>query len=194
MVPCYSCKFECPLNYLLKFQQSANDPTTQMAFGIDPAKKEAVLFDDGETITNTSTWPQVGRAVAALLSLPIHPQDGNIKRSLEHFKNGHVYISSFSLTQKDMIESACRVTGSNMADWKISTVPSKERYEEGTKAMQEGDRMGFVRHMYTRVFFPDDSGNFEKRVGTANELLGLPVEDLDEATGRAVERQKNSPW
>jgi hypothetical protein len=53
--------------------------------------------------------------------------------------------------------------------------------------------MGFVKQMYTRVFFPDDSGNYEKRRGLSNESLGLPEEDLDQATKAAIERQKNAP-
>ena len=165
-----------------------------MAFGIDSLKREATLFDEGETKMSVSTWPQVGRAVAALLSLPIKPEGGNSERCLERFKNGHVYVASFTVSQKDMLESAVRVTATKMEDWKITKEPSAERYKASLEAKKNGDRMGYVRQMYTRVFFPDDSGNFEKRKGTANELLGLPKEDIDEATKAAIERQKTSPW
>jgi hypothetical protein len=48
--------------------------------------------------------------------------------------------------------------------------------------MQKGDRMGFARMIYTRVFFPDDCGNFEKTKGTINDLLGLLKENIGEAT------------
>lgn len=43
--------------------------------------------------------------------------------------------------------------------------------------------------LYGRVFFPDGCGDFESSKGTLNKLLGLPQEDLDEATKRALERQ-----
>ena len=48
--------------------------------------------------------------------------------------------------------------------------------------------------MYTRAFFPNGGGDFESTRGTANALLGLPVEDLDAATERAVQitQQKDS--
>lgn len=164
------------------------------AYGIDCLKHEAVLFDEGETKISTSTWPQVGRAVAGLLSLPIKPEGGDKERCLERFENGHVYVASFTVSQKDMLESAFRVTGTKMGDWKITKEPSGERYKAGIEAMKGGDRMGFARQMYTRVFFPDDSGDFEKTKGTANELLGLPKEDIDEATKAAIERQKVSSW
>ncbi|PPJ49916.1 hypothetical protein CBER1_04694 [Cercospora berteroae] len=159
------------------------------AFGIDIEKREATLFDDGETKISTSTWPQVGRAVAALLSLPVQAEeDGGA--CLEQFRNQMVYVKSFTVSQKDMLESVMRVTGTDKGDWHITKESSRERYESGMKAMQEGDRSGFVRMMYTRVFFPDESGDHESRRGVANQLLGLSDEDFDEATRAAMRRTK----
>lgn len=163
-----------------------------VAFGIDALKKEATLFDEGDVKMSISTWPQVGRAVAALLGLPIKPEGEDKGRCLEHFKNSHIYIASFTVSQKDMLDSCLRVTGSEISDWKITKEPSAERYKGGMEAMQKGDQMGFVKQMYTRVFFPDDSGNYEKRRGLSNKMLGLPEEDIDEATKAAIERQKNA--
>lgn len=164
------------------------------AFGIDLAAREATLFDEGTTKMTISTWPQVGHAVAALLSLPIKPEGGDTERCLEHFRNKNVYIGSFTVSQKDMLESALRVTGTKMEDWKISYEPSKERYEKAKEEMMKGDRMAFARQMYARVFYPDDSGNFEKRVGLQNEMLGLPKENIDEATHAAIKRQQEHTW
>lgn len=163
------------------------------AFGIDALKQEAILFDEGEAKMSVSTWPQVGRAVAAILSLPIKPEGGDQNRCLEHFKNDHIYIASFTVNQKDMLESCLRVTGTKIENWKIGKESSAERYKGGVEARQKGDRMGFVKQMYTRVFFPDDSGNYEKRKGLSNKTLGLPEEEIDEATKVAIERQKNAP-
>lgn len=101
-----------------------------------------------------------------------------------------VYVKSFTVSQKDMLESVMRVTGTDEVDWHITKQSSQERYDSGMKAMQEGDRSGFVRMMYTRVFFPDGSGDHESRRGVANRLLGLPEEDIDEATRAAVRRTK----
>ena len=41
--------------------------------------------------------------------------------------------------------------------------------------------------MYTRPFFPGGGGDFVVTKGTANEVLGLAGEDLDQATREAVE-------
>lgn len=155
------------------------------AYGFDLDKKEVTFFDDGETKISTSTWPQVGRAVAAILSLPIKDDKG---ACLENFRNQSLYVNSFTVSQRDMFESALRVTGTKESDWKVSKEGHKERYESGLKAMAEGDRSGFSRMMYTRIFYPDGNGNFEKSRGLVNGLLGLPEESLDEATKAAVER------
>ena len=103
-------------------------------------------------------------------------------------------MSSFTVSQKDILHSVLRVTQTGLDDWKVTKEPAKERYTGGIEAIQKGDRMGFARMMYTRVFFPDDSGNFEKTKGTINDLLGLPKENIDEATKAAIQRSKEVSW
>jgi hypothetical protein len=160
------------------------------AFGFDFANQSVTLFDEGKTKISTSTWPQVGRTVASLLSLPIKAEDG---ACLDKLKDQVVYADSFTVSQRDLLESALRVTGTSEKDWTITKEPSKERYAGGSKAMQQGDRIGFVKMLYTRIFFEDGAGNFEAK-GTLNGLLGLPSEDIDEATKAAIERSKSTPW
>lgn len=41
--------------------------------------------------------------------------------------------------------------------------------------------------MYSRVFYPNGDGDYEFSRGLSNSLIGLPKEDLDEGTKRAVE-------
>jgi hypothetical protein len=164
------------------------------SFGFDFPSKSATFFDDGETAISISTWPQVGRAVTALLSLPIKSENGNTERCLEHFKNQIVYVNSFTISQKDMFNSVLRVTGDKPEDWTINKEPARERYASAVKALQGGDRMAYVRMMYTRLFYDDGCGNFEASRGVSNEILELPKEDLDEATARAIERADSDPW
>ena len=154
------------------------------------------------TGTRTLSYPflaatescKVGRAVAALLSLPIKPEGSNTEACIESFKNKVVYVSSFTVSQKDMLESALRVTGTKEDEWIITKEPAQERYSSGIKEMQEGKRIGFAKMMYTRVFYPDGSGDVEHNKGTLNTILGLPKEDIDEATKVAIERSKSSTW
>jgi len=164
------------------------------AYGFDFANRSVTFFDDGETKITTTTWPQVGRAVASLLSLPIQPEGEDKSRSLQSLKNQVVYVSSFTVSQKDMLDSVLRVTKTSIDDWKITKEPSKERYTQNVQLMMKGDRAGFTKMMYTRVFYPDGCGDVEKSKGTINELLGLPKEDIDEATKRAIARSEEAPY
>ncbi|KAK5065002.1 hypothetical protein LTR84_000837 [Exophiala bonariae] len=157
-------------------------------YGFDFKERTVTFFDDGETKINTSTWEQCGRAVAALLSLKVLPDDENDKSpSISRFRNDFVYLSSFNVSQKDMFASVLRVTGAKESDWTVKHQSSKERYDEGVSMFKAGNRLGFAQLMYTRVFYPSDEGNYEKRGLLTNELLGLPEEKFDEATKRAVD-------
>ena len=162
--------------------------------GFNLAKKELTLFDEGEVKASTSTWPQVGRAVAALLSLPVKAEGEDKEKCLENFRNKHVYVSSFTVSQKEMLDSVLRVTGDKISDWKITKEPAKGWYAAGIAAMKAGDRMGFVRMMYTRVYYDDGSGDYEKARGLVNGVLGLPKEDIDEATRAAIQCSKDVPF
>ncbi|KAL2074983.1 hypothetical protein VTL71DRAFT_8763 [Oculimacula yallundae] len=160
------------------------------AFGIDLVNKTATLFDEGETKICVSTWPQVGRAVTALLTLPIRQSGSETGPCLEDYANKVIYVKSFTVSQKDMLDSAVRITGTPLSDWSVTKESAKERYETSLKEMKEGNRIGFAKMMYTRVFFEDGVGNVEGK-GLVNERLGLEREDLDEATVRAFERAKS---
>jgi hypothetical protein len=119
----------------------------ESAYGVDLVNKKVTFFDDGEVKISTTTWPQLGRAVAALLSLPIKPEAGSAEACLEKFRNTMVYVKSFTVSQKDMFESALRVTGTKSEEWEIVTQSSKERYDAGAEVFKTGDRNGFIHMM-----------------------------------------------
>ncbi|KIW93795.1 uncharacterized protein Z519_05110 [Cladophialophora bantiana CBS 173.52] len=152
-------------------------------YGFDFTTKTVTFFDEGTTKINTSTWDQCGRAVASLFSLKVLPEDAhNTSPSLSQFRNKPSYISSFLLSQRDMLASVLRVTGARDGDWTIKHGNAQERYRKAVENMQKGDMSGFVRLRYTRVFYRDGGGDYESARVTANALLGLAEEDLDEAT------------
>ena len=103
-------------------------------------------------------------------------------------------MKSFTVSQKDMLESALRVTGTREDDWTITNEPARERYSSGIEEMRAGKRVGFAKVMFTRVFYPDGCGDFEHNKGTLNGLLDLPEENIDEMTEAAIERSKISNW
>ena len=158
-------------------------------FGFDFKEKKVVFFDDGKTRINVSTWRQCGRALAALLSLP----ESGTSPSVADWKNNFFYLSSFRVSQRDMLDSIHRVTGSTDKDWEITYEPSAERYKKGIETMQKGDRRGFARALYSHTFFPNGGGDYESNHELVNDLLGLPKEELDEATKTALDMVE-SAW
>ncbi len=179
-------------NFWYEFSLSSAPET----YGFDFKNRAVTLYDDGNTRINTSTWPQCGRAVANLLSLKVLPDDENDKRPCRaNFKNNYVYLSSFNINQREMLDSVMRVTGLSEQDWKVDHEDVKERYKNGVEEMKKGHRAGFAKLLYSRVFYPDGSGNYEKTKGLHNDILGLPKEDLDEYTKIAVKMsEENSPY
>lgn len=150
-------------------------------FGFDIPKRQFISFSD--TRINTTTWTQCGRAVASLLSLKLKT-GGDDAVSLEQFDNKPVYISSFLTSQRDMFDSIKRVTKTSDKDWKISQESAMQRYEDGKAGVLAGNWPSFQKMFYSRVMFAD--GDYETKKGLANGVLGLPQEDLDTVTARAV--------
>ena len=152
------------------------------AYGFDIKNKKVTLFDDGNTKINTSTWPQCGRAVANLFSLPIQSGNGPC---LNDWRNKEVHIESFFLSQRDMLASLLRVSGDTESDWTVESQTATERYNQGQEFMKSGKVMeGFQQCMYTRVFYKDGCGDYSDKLD--NDKLGLPKEDLDEETKEAI--------
>ncbi|KAJ9660051.1 hypothetical protein H2198_002748 [Neophaeococcomyces mojaviensis] len=158
---------------------------TEARYGFDFDKKTLTLYDDGNTKINTSTWPQFGRAVASLLSLKILPEDEKDKSPcLSQYNNKSAHVSSFFVSQKDMFESVLRVTGDDEKAWKITHEDIVERYNRAQQMVKEGKMLGFLLTLYSRIFYKDGAGDFNGNLD--NDVLGLPKEDLDEATKVAV--------
>ena len=156
-------------------------------YGFDFKNKKVAFNDDGNTKINTSTWDQCGRAIKSLLSLKELPEDEHdTSPTVSQWRNKPLYISSFLVSQRDMLDSVHRVMGTTDKDWKIESEKSSERYKHGLERFKKGDHIGFAIALYSRTFYPNGDGNFEAKHGLANGALGLPKEDLDEATKRAV--------
>ncbi|KAK8086839.1 hypothetical protein PG994_001813 [Apiospora phragmitis] len=147
-----------------------------LCYGLDWPGRTFTFYDEGDA---------EGQHHTNLLSLPI--QSSGDEPSLEKYKNKFVYVSSFLISQRDMFESVLRVTGTKAEeDWTLRHEDVAERYQDGIKALQAGERTGRIQSLYSRIFFPDGSGNFEARRGLDNDALGLPREDLDEWTQVAI--------
>lgn len=165
------------------YEYAFGDPTR---FGLDLKKREITMYGEGSTQVTTSTWAQCGRAVAALLSLPIEVEGAQQEQTtLSQFRNKSAYIGSFYVSQKEVFASVLRSTGTSEANWKVRYEPVEERYQRGNKMLTGGDRWGFSVALYARLFYPDGACDLEAKL--SNGALGLPKEDLDSATKEALE-------
>lgn len=161
-------------------------------FGFDFKNRSFIQFDEHDVVFNTTTWPQCGRAIASLLSLKEFPDDeSDTSPTLAQFANRSVYISSFRVSQRVMWESVKRVTGTDDSDWIITHESVTKRWKESCAAVEKGDFAAFPRMLYSRMFFPTADGDYQSRLELHNDLLGLPVEDLDEFTAIAIRMGEN---
>ncbi|KAH9884717.1 hypothetical protein F4778DRAFT_799959 [Xylariomycetidae sp. FL2044] len=152
-------------------------------FGFAIAARKATFFDDGQTAVRVSTWTQCGRAVAALLSLP----ETGASPCVADWKNEPLYLTSFEVSQRAMLDSLHRVLGTTDADWEIRHEDTAQRIRDGAAEMAKGNRTGVAKSMYGKLFQDTREGLLKISKEPANKALGLPEESLDEATKAAVD-------
>ncbi|KAK3389214.1 hypothetical protein B0H63DRAFT_463185 [Podospora didyma] len=158
-----------------------NNPWTEFslrmgsgAFGIDVLAKKATLYNGGRTKFNTTTFPRVGRSLAAVLALP----DAELAR--RGYKNNVVYFSSFLVNQRDLLESVLKATGESESEWTIEDVGAEETVNEAAK--QPFD----TRLLYATVAREGFGGNYQDKV-VINKEFGFEQEDLDAVVKSVVD-------
>jgi hypothetical protein len=153
--------------------------------GFDLEKKKVVLFDEGTTGISSSTLEYCGKAVAALLSLPVLKEDAG-KPAIEDWKNKGLYIAGLRVSQRDILESLHRCMGTSDGDWTIIKEGSRERTEKAVEAVKGGDFSRFPVALYTRTFYENGDGDLEVGRELDQGKLGLEREDLDDVTRKVV--------
>ncbi|KAF4999629.1 hypothetical protein FDECE_11446 [Fusarium decemcellulare] len=147
-------------------------------WGIDIKSRKAEIWDSGNVKASTSTLKRVGDAVAELLSLP--------KEELVKYKNKPFYISSFCISQRDMLESVQRATGTTDADWEIKHKDIAELTRECDERLKKGDWIAAIPKLYSSMFRDGLGGNYSHKV-VDMERLGFTQEDLDEVLKGVVD-------
>ncbi|KAK4945609.1 hypothetical protein LTR10_015228 [Elasticomyces elasticus] len=118
-----------------------------------------------------------------LLRLP----ENDATPCVSDWKNKPIYINSFKISQRDMLNSLHRVLGTTDQDWQLDFEPTDQRFKRGLDDLKSGIMYGFPTASYARIFTPNGDGDFSSKWGTSNEVLGLPREDSDEVTKTVVE-------
>ncbi|KAI0006447.1 NAD(P)-binding protein [Xylariaceae sp. FL0662B] len=145
----------------------ANNPwfeycMSRAAFGVDLKNRTARLRDNGTTKINCTTLGRVGDSLAALLALP--------DEELAWYKNGWAFFSSFYVSQRDLLESAMRVTGTKEQDWTVTSADSERSEEQAAEK----------KTLFSVLFREGWGGDYNAKV-VDYARLGLEPENLDEA-------------
>ncbi|CAJ2512637.1 Uu.00g007560.m01.CDS01 [Anthostomella pinea] len=140
-------------------------------YGIDLKNKTMRFFDDGNVKANFTTLTRVGETLAALFALP--------EEELEKHKNAWLYTSSFYVSQRDLLASAARTTGTKEEDWAVSSVASDDVIAQSREAKARGDMMGAAMALFALVFKEGYGGDYNAKV-VDYKRFGLEPEELDE--------------
>lgn len=115
----------------------------------------------------------------------MHTASSPSSPSLSDYKNKYVYVTSFSVSQNDMLAAVQRATSTKPSDWAVTHIPVDQYIQEGRDKFAKGDRWGMVNVLYGSTFKRGLGDQFHGRA-VANEKLGLKEEDLDEVVRRVV--------
>jgi hypothetical protein len=142
----------------------------------DLKKKKAVIFDSGNKEWSTTIIGTVSTAVVKVLLKP------------GETKNRPVFISSFTLSQHQLLKALERASGSK---WEVEKITSEEALKKG-RELDSQDKYEGLKLLVLLLLYSDDAdrgANFEKDGLLDNKLLGLPVEDFTEVVERVVKQQ-----
>jgi len=150
----------------------------QGLWSIDIPGRKATIYNPGDVKFNTTTLGQVGRGVASLLSLP--------DEKLATYKNKPVYLRSFLITQRQVLDSALRATGTKESDWEITKQEPEVAIKASRDAVAAGNPYAFVSEFYLAHMQEGRGGNYQDKAAKDAEVLGLEEESLDEVVQRVV--------
>lgn len=137
-----------------------------------------MLLATGAAKFNASTLEQLGKAVAALLSLPV-VNTANPDHSLSHYANSFVYVSSMYITQVEVFEAVRRATGTQDRDWTIEHEDLKQVLADATAKIAAGDMSGMRANLFYNYIGEGLGGDVEAKAAKDGQVLGLRAEDLD---------------
>ncbi|GAW10985.1 hypothetical protein ANO14919_003230 [Xylariales sp. No.14919] len=137
-------------------------------YGIDLKKRTAAFFDEGNVKANVTTLTRVGETLAALLALP--------EAELSKHKNEFVYFSSFYASQRDILASAMRATGTTEKDWTVTSISTDKAIQDAREPV--ADPAARMMLLFALVFKEGYGGDYDSKV-VDYKKLGLAGEDLD---------------
>jgi hypothetical protein len=97
-----------------------------------------------------------------------------------------VYVRSYLTSQREIFEAVKKVSGTNDEDWTITENDAGTWIQEGWETVKSGNFMGMLTVVYGYYMKGGPTSNFEAVREISNDILGLPVEDLEEGVKKAL--------
>jgi len=134
------------------------------SIGVNVQDKRATIVDSGDEKFQTSNLAHIGRAVAGILK---HP---------EETANKYLATASFNPSQNEIVGIIEELTGEKL---KVTRLRSEDLWKSGEEKLAQGDFRAFGD--FLKVWnHADGSGHSVEGAENANQLLGVPYEDLRE--------------
>ncbi|KAH8697958.1 hypothetical protein BGW36DRAFT_320529 [Talaromyces proteolyticus] len=144
-------------------------------YGFNPKARTAVLYDNGVGKFDTTRLVTVGQVVAKIITQP------------EEFRNSHVYISEFTVSQNDIFDVLLRITRTRQEDWVIEHRTAESLRQQGLEKLENNDFGGVYDLIFAALHQPGLGSDFSATRKLDNHHLGLERGNLFEVTRDVVE-------
>ncbi|RYP93259.1 hypothetical protein DL770_000634 [Monosporascus sp. CRB-9-2] len=134
------------------------------SIGFDKSTKTATVYDSGNEVVQASNLGFIGRAVAAILA------------NEDKTANKYLSIGSPNFSQNEVLEIVERETGEK---WEVQKASTADEGKIGLEKLSKGDYSAF-RNLLKERIFKDGAGLSAKGDNSANGLLGLQEESLED--------------
>lgn len=136
----------------------------------DLHQKKVNIFDGGDIKWSATTLETIGLAVVRVLQL-------------QETENMMLFIESFNISQNDLLKSLEKFMGK----WEVIHTDSKNFIEVNKAETDKDPKNAKARENLVSVVGIID-GNWEDRVNFANKLLGIKMENLDQAVKKVIDK------
>ena len=139
--------------------------------GYNLQERKVSLINGGKDTWSTTTMPTIGLAVKNSLLV------------LDKTANQYIFIDSFTVSQSQVLASFEKATGKK---WDVEQVDAEAMKNGGLEKLKKGDFSGAMSIIRYINCVHGHGGNYAEYEKTANGLLSLPKESLDEAVANVL--------
>ncbi|KAM3080587.1 hypothetical protein ACMFMG_005528 [Clarireedia jacksonii] len=133
--------------------------------GFDLDQHKATIYGHGNDTYSATTFASIGTAVKNALLLP------------EKTASKYIFINTFNVSQNQVLASLEKATG---VKWNVNYLDAEEQKQIGLKRLSEGDFEGAMILIRYINSIHGNGGNYAEYEETANDLLSVPKQNLDE--------------